>query len=469
MILTGTQNFANSTENKNFINSAEYGALLNYYFLYTSNEYSKSFAKAANEKYGASYQNFQTSLDYTKYQTYLNYNQYVRPIYSTMLSNLQSQRDLKLVTIPYSSDNKSLFVYENMEMMNYFQAYSKENLVVGGLDALGSLSSISDLYLNQSAFVFAENQQLIISQLASILNSKNIEKNLIFYNNKTIDDLVLDTLDSGALVAPSDTFIDTSQNGWLKDAVTSFSWTPITLASYEGVNSSGKYDFGLGHNLLYTTNNSTLNFNVNVDSPGKHDVWARLLFSPTGGNLSLSIDGTNVGTVNTNTTKIVDTKTSESNSTNTIRMSITNTTYLTNSSYAINDSNPNRIINSYQNISPVSYSNVTSDSYITTASNSFTNTTIVTRTFTTNVTQTMTTNYANGNSTIVTNVATTISNETNTTNVNNTISSILDGFNWVPIGNITLSPGKHTITIRNDENGAFNAVNTFALPTIDEL
>jgi len=185
--------------------------------------------------------------------------------------------------------------------------------------------------------------------------------------------------------------------------------------------------------------------------------------------LSLSIDGNFVGTVNTNTTKIVDTKTTSSSITNTIRMSVTNTTYLTNSSYTINDSNPNKIINSYQSTIPVSYSNVTSDSYITTTPNSFTNTTNVSNTFTTNVTETMTTNYANGNSTIVTNIATTIINETDTTNVNNTISSILDGFNWVPLGNITLSPGKHTITIGNDENGAFNAVNMVALPTVGEL
>ncbi len=466
LILTGSQYFANSTENMAFINSVEYRALINYYLLYTSNEY-PDYAKAAEEKYGASYQNFQNSLDYTKYQTYLNYNQYDRPIYSTMLSNLQSQKDLKLVTIPNIDDNESLFVYENTEMMDYFQAYSKENLVVGGLDSLGSLSSISGLYLNESAFVFAENQQLTTSQLASILTSKDIAKNVVFYNNKTIDDLVLDTLDSGALVAPSDNFIDTSKDGWLKDAVTSFSWTPVTLGNYDGVNSSGKYDFGLGHNILYTINDTSLNFSVNVDKPGEHDVWARLLFSPAGGNLSLSIDGTIVGTVNTNTTKITDTKTTTSNVTNTVKMIDTNTTYLTNSSFPI-DSNPNRIIDSYPNESTVSYPNATRDSYISTTPDSFTNTTIVTNTFTTNDTDTMTTNYANGNTTIVTNAATTIINKTDTTTVNNTISSILDGFKWVRLGDITLSPGKHTISIGN-ENGAFNAVDMVAYPAVSEL
>ena len=71
MILTGSQYFANSTENKNFINSVEYKGFLEYYLLYTSNVYPE-YAKAAYEQYGASYQNFQNSSKYAKYQAYLN-------------------------------------------------------------------------------------------------------------------------------------------------------------------------------------------------------------------------------------------------------------------------------------------------------------------------------------------------------------------------------------------------------------
>ena len=92
LILTGSQYFANSTENRNFINSVEYRALLNYYFLYTSNQY-PDYAKAANEKYGASYQNFQISSEYQKYNAYLNY---FLSNYPEMFDNLQSQKDLKL-------------------------------------------------------------------------------------------------------------------------------------------------------------------------------------------------------------------------------------------------------------------------------------------------------------------------------------------------------------------------------------
>ena len=235
-------------------------------------------------------------------------------------------------------------------MMNYFQAYSKENLVVGGLDSLGSLSSISSLYLNGSLFNFAENQQLTTSQLTSILTSKDIAKNVLFYNNKTFDDLVFDTLDSGDFVAPSDNFLVTSKDGWQKDAVTSFSWTPVILGNYKVVNSSGKYDFGLAKNVLYTTtDNETLTFNVNVDKLGDHVVWARLLFSPAGGKLTFTIDG----------------------------------------------------------------------------------------------------------------------NVTEVFNIN-TVNSILEGFKWVPLGNVSLTPGKHTISIGN-ENGAFNAVNMVAFPAVSEL
>ena len=79
-----------------------------------------------------------------------------------MFNNLQSQKDLKLV--PFSNDN--LFVFENTEIMNYFQAYSKANLVVGGLDTFGSLSSIGDFYLNDSAFLFVENNHMSESGLS---------------------------------------------------------------------------------------------------------------------------------------------------------------------------------------------------------------------------------------------------------------------------------------------------------------
>lgn len=282
LILTGSQYFANSTDNRDFINSVEYKAFLNYYLLYTSNEYPE-LAKAANEKYGASYQNFQNSLEYTKYQTYLNYH---RSNYPEMFNNLQAQKDLKLV--PFSNDN--LFVFENTEMMNYFQAFSKANLVVGGLDTVGSLSSIGDFYLNDSAFLFVENQQMSESNLASILNSPDLDKNLLFYDSKTFDDLVLDTIDTGDYVVPGEIFVNTSTDWWLSNAVTSYSWTPIALSNYMGE----KYDFGLGHNLLYTTNvGATFDLPVEIGRSDEYSIWLRLLFSPGGGNMTFSIDNSN--------------------------------------------------------------------------------------------------------------------------------------------------------------------------------
>ena len=294
LILTGSQYFANSTENRDFINSVEYRAFLNYYLLYTSNDYPE-FAKAANEKYGASYQTFQNSLKYTKYQAYLNY---YRSNYPEMFSNLQVQKDLKLV--PFSNDN--LFVFENTEMMDFFQAYSKANLVVGGLDTIGSLSSISDFYLNDSSFLFVENHHFSDSNLASVLNLQDLDKTLTFYDSKTFNDLVLDTIDAGSYLAPSEVFINTNVSGWLKDVVTSYSWTPLTLGSYSGQ----KYDLGLGHNLLYTTiPGASFDIPAKVDRPGNYSIWLRVLFSPGGGNFTLSIDNEKVGyTVNTNNTAL---------------------------------------------------------------------------------------------------------------------------------------------------------------------
>jgi hypothetical protein len=279
LILTGSEYFANSTENKDFINSVEYRAFLDYYLLY-----SNKFA------------DFKNSAEYANYQTYLNNNlnnnlNYGQMIKNQMFKNLLSQKDLKLL-----QSLGGLFVFENTEKMGYFQAYSKVNLVVGGLDTIGSLSSISDFYLNDSSFLFLENQHMPETDLAQILNLPEIDKTLIFYDNKTIDDLVLDTIDAGAYVAPGDIYIETSTQTWLKDVVTSYSWTPLTLGSYSGQ----KYDFGLGHNILYTTNNGSVNLPIKIEKSGEHSIWSRVLFSPKGGNLTFSIDNDLNKTISTN-------------------------------------------------------------------------------------------------------------------------------------------------------------------------
>jgi hypothetical protein len=271
LILTGNQYFLNSTENRDFINSVEYRAFLDYYFFYSS-----------NKKYSGSYQNFQDSPKYTNYQAYLNYQSY----YPEMFSNLQAQKDLKM--LPFSKDN--LFVFENAEAMNYFQSYSKANLVVGGLDTVGSLSSIGDFYLNDSAFLFVENKYVSISDLASILNSQDLDKNLLFYDSKTFNDLVLDTIDTGDYLAPGEFFVNTSADWWLNDVVTSYSWSPYVLSNYMGE----KYDFGLGHNLLYTRNvGAAFDLPIEIRKSDEYSIWLRLLFSPDGGNMTFSIDNSN--------------------------------------------------------------------------------------------------------------------------------------------------------------------------------
>ncbi len=272
LISTGSQYFVNSPEYTNFMNSSEYRDFLYYYLIYSTQ-----------------YQEFQKSLEYAKYQAYLNYN---RMNYPEMFNNLQAQKDLKLV--PFSNDN--LFVFENTEMMNYFQAYSKVNLVVGGLDTVGSLSSIDDFYLNDSAFLFVENQHMSESDLGSVLNSQDLDKNLLFYDSKTFNDLVLDNIDSGDYIAPGEIFVNTSASWWLSDAVTSYSWTPITLSNYVGE----KYDFGLGYNLLYTTNDGAgFDLPIAIGKSNEYSIWLRLLFSPDGGNITFSIDGDILPTINT--------------------------------------------------------------------------------------------------------------------------------------------------------------------------
>jgi hypothetical protein len=481
LILTGTQYFQNFPEYKNFMNSPEYRTFL-YYYLVSSNEY----------------KNFQGSIENAEYQIYLNYNLNYKIMCSTMLNNLQSQKDLKLVTIPYKNDNANLFVYENIENMNYYQAFSKANLVVGGLDTIASLSSIKGFYLNDSAYLFAENQGMSESNLTSFLDLNGISKNVIFYNNKTIDDLVFDTFGNKVLVAPSDIFIDTSQVGWLKEIATSFSWTPLTLSNFNGKNASGKYDFSLGHNLLYTKNsNKSLTFSVNVDKPGEHEIWARLLFSPSGGNLSLSIsvngNYTDVGYVNTNTT-IVNAKTNSFSVVHTTETAEKNTIYTLGSIDIvlppIHSENPlvstttmypdKTYINttsSYLNNSKIPGTEKTfqfnipdnSTSTKTDMTSDFYNETTVAHISTeTIITDKMNTTYANGNTTTVTNTDKTRIDNYNITSVNAAYNSILGGFKWVQFGNIRLDPGTYTINMTN-ENGELNAVNLVALPTVSDL
>jgi hypothetical protein len=269
---TASQYFHDSLKYLNFINSSEYQNFL-YYFLFY---------------------HFQSSSQNADYQTYLSYNAKTAKTLS-MFNNLQSQRDLRLV--PFSND--SLFVFENTERMNYYQAYSKANIVVGGLDAVGSLSSIGDFYLNDSAFLFVENKHMSDSDLASILNLRDLDTNLLFYNSKTFEDLVLDTIDTGNYMSPGEIFVNTSTAWWLNNAVTSYSWTPITLSNYMGE----KHDFGLGYNLLYTTNvGASFDLPVEIGEFDEYSIWLRLLFSPDGGNMTFSIDNSNESiTINTAT------------------------------------------------------------------------------------------------------------------------------------------------------------------------
>jgi hypothetical protein len=317
---TASQYFHDSLKYLNFINSSEYQNFLYYFLIY----------------------HFQSSSQNADYQTYLSYNAKTAKTLS-MFNNLQSQRDLRLV--PFSND--SLFVFENTERMNYYQAYSKANIVVGGLDAVGSLSSIGDFYLNDSAFLFVENQHMSESNLASILNLQEIDKNLLFYDSNTFDDLVLDTIDTGEYIAPGEIFVNTSTDWWLSNSVTSYSWTPITLGNYMGE----KYDFGLGHNLLYTTNvGAAFDLPVEIGKSDEYSIWLRLLFSPDGGNMTISIN----------------------NSTDTIK-----------------------------------------------------------------------------------------------TDTINTASSVLNGFNWVNLSNVSLTSGSHLLRVTSE--GGLNAVNLVALPTVTEF
>lgn len=51
----------------------------------------------------------------------------------------------------------------------------------------------------------------------------------------------------------------------------------------------------------------------------------------------------------------------------------------------------------------------------------------------------------------------------------NTASSVLNGFNWVNLGNVTLNSGSHNALKVTSESGLLNAVNIVALPTVTEL
>ena len=76
----------------------------------------------------------------------------------------------------FSKDN--LYAFENMQMSNYFQAYSKINFVVGGLNAIGTLSSIDGFYPDQSAFLFSKINQSLSDTLTSLLSSKDLDKTI---------------------------------------------------------------------------------------------------------------------------------------------------------------------------------------------------------------------------------------------------------------------------------------------------
>lgn len=204
--------------------------------------------------------------------------------YNMILRNLYEQKDLTPI---FSREN--LFAFENTDFANYFQATRKIMFITGGLDAMRWLSSLENFRLQEDVLVFLQQQYVPYGDLAAIFESNSLNKTLLFYNNKSFDDFVLDTLNPAMLIAPDEHLMVFSPlSEWFKDSITSHLWTRSVLRTYEG----DKYDFSLGKNLIYTfTKGARLNFQLEISSSGEHDVWARVLLNPDGGKVSFSIEG----------------------------------------------------------------------------------------------------------------------------------------------------------------------------------
>jgi hypothetical protein len=171
-------------------------------------------------------------------------------------------------------------VFENKFWTPHIFPVSEYAIVVGGREAFTALTTVDNFDLSDWNLLFADQiaNQLGADQLLNLLNDSPL---LIFVNSEPLD-LVMLTLENAIRIrAINYAYPSTDKHRyWISN-----DWSP-TMGTLV-----------LNRLLLSTSGNVFKTVPINVENSGQYDVWIRLQYGPSRGNLSVAMDGTELGSI----------------------------------------------------------------------------------------------------------------------------------------------------------------------------
>jgi hypothetical protein len=236
------------------------------------------------------------SLANVKYLVYHNdtadSNQFLH-LYATV----QAQPDLQST---FSENN--LFLFENTADSGYIYAVNSTAFVVGGLDSLSALGEAFPDSLNNCAWIFLEAYSTNLTRLFDYFED-SMNTSIILFGGKTTSDLLMDTINSKYSFAPIGYLTQTYPiTAWSKETCFDYYWSQVVLDQFSD---GQKYDFDLNSGIVFTaTNDATLNIPVVLNESTVYETWIRLLKAPSGGRVSISIDGQEVGSIDSQSAEL---------------------------------------------------------------------------------------------------------------------------------------------------------------------
>jgi hypothetical protein len=236
------------------------------------------------------------SLANVKYVVYHNDTQ-DSVSYQTLYNTISQQNDLQL-----AFNESNLLLFKNTEDSQYIYGINSTVFVVGGLDSLLPLSQIIQGPLNDYAWIFLDEYPTNFTQLSNLLHlSRN--NTVVFYGDKNFNDLLMDTIGQEYYTAPIGYLTATYPlTPWSIDTSFDYFWSQVVLSQFQG---GQKHDFDLDNGIVYTSaNNAILNIPVVLNESTQYESWIRLLENPLGGNVSISVDGHEIGLTNSRTVSL---------------------------------------------------------------------------------------------------------------------------------------------------------------------
>lgn len=207
-----------------------------------------------------------------------------------LLTDLAQADDLTRV---YNQDY--IHIFENQDYQPYVQIQNKGVLVIGGLDSLGLLT-ITDLNMpDKHPFIFLEQNAVSDHQLEYMLNFTD---SIVFYGNKNLDDFALSSLARDYYYPALDCWTKDYNSPWTRDFFNSTAW----FYTYVKSGHANPWDFDLNLGIMHTAAaNAELDFKVET-AQDSYEIWVRNLVSDNGNSLNASIDGKDMGEINSYST-----------------------------------------------------------------------------------------------------------------------------------------------------------------------